>query len=221
MTATSTWATIAGTAAAAASLLTVMRTSSEPAWCRARTCAAVASASAVSVFVMDWTTIGWAAPTFTPPTSTVTVRRRVVLIGKSNLIGGTAAGDAGHTPALSAPLPYYEDDSDDPVGRSSIVTVVPRPGALSSVMVPPQLSTKRRAIARPSPEPLDVVENAGSNTRGRASGGMPRPLSVTVTRPASAATRTTTSWASAWRAFSSRLTRTSFTSWRRPSTDAP
>ena len=43
---------------AAASLLTVMRTSSLPAWASAATCSAVASASAVSVLVIDWTTTG-------------------------------------------------------------------------------------------------------------------------------------------------------------------
>ena len=54
--------------AAAASLLTVIRTSSEPAWASAATWRAVASASAVSVFVIDCTTTGWADPTGTPPT---------------------------------------------------------------------------------------------------------------------------------------------------------
>jgi hypothetical protein len=37
---------------------------------------AVASGSAVSVFVIDCTTIGCAEPTGTPPTSTVTEWRR-------------------------------------------------------------------------------------------------------------------------------------------------
>src|SRR5207247_8646404 len=67
MTGTSTCRTMSGTACAASSVLTVTRTSSEPAWWRARTCAAVASASAVSVLVMDWTTIGWAEPTSRRP----------------------------------------------------------------------------------------------------------------------------------------------------------
>src|SRR3954449_4610857 len=67
---------ISGTAAAAASVLTVTRTSWEPACASRATCSAVASASAVSVFVIDWTTIGWAEPTRTPPTSTDTVGRR-------------------------------------------------------------------------------------------------------------------------------------------------
>jgi hypothetical protein len=40
-----------------------MRTSCEPADASAATCAAVFAASAVSVFVIDWTTIGWADPT--------------------------------------------------------------------------------------------------------------------------------------------------------------
>ncbi len=78
MTGTSTSATIAGTASAASSVFTVTRTSSLPAACKARTCAAVAAASAVSVLVIDWTTMGWALPTGTPPTLTVTVGRRVL-----------------------------------------------------------------------------------------------------------------------------------------------
>ena len=53
MTGTLTRATISGTARAASSLLTVTRTRSLPAWCRALTCATVASTSAVSVLVMD------------------------------------------------------------------------------------------------------------------------------------------------------------------------
>ena len=65
--------TISGTAAAASSVLTVTRTSCEPACARRATWIAVASASAVSVLVIDWTTTGWAAPTSTPPTSTLTV----------------------------------------------------------------------------------------------------------------------------------------------------
>src|SRR3954463_12679122 len=68
--------TISGTAAAASSVLTVIRTSCEPACARRATWIAVASGSAVSVFVIDWTTIGWALPTRTPPTSTDTVARR-------------------------------------------------------------------------------------------------------------------------------------------------
>ena len=76
MTGTSTSATMSGTARAASSLLTVTRTSSLPASARARTWAMVAAASAVSVLVIDWTTIGWQLPTWTPPTSTVAVRLR-------------------------------------------------------------------------------------------------------------------------------------------------
>src|SRR6266566_8368420 len=78
MIGTSTSATIAGTARAASSVFTVTRTSSLPAAFNARTCAAVAAASAVSVLVIDWTTIGWALPTGTPPTLTVIVVRRML-----------------------------------------------------------------------------------------------------------------------------------------------
>src|SRR5436190_7543978 len=67
---------ISGTAAAASSVLTVTRTSWDAAWASRATWIAVASASAVSVFVIDWTTTGWAEPTRTPPTSTETVGRR-------------------------------------------------------------------------------------------------------------------------------------------------
>src|SRR5687767_6960681 len=64
---------ISGTAAADASLLTVTRTSCEPARASAATCSAVLAASAVSVFVIDCTTIGAPEPTGTPPTLAVTV----------------------------------------------------------------------------------------------------------------------------------------------------
>src|SRR3712207_4105069 len=67
---------ISGTAAAASSLFTVIRTICEPARKRAATCSAVAAASAVSVFVIDWTTTGCDDPAATPRTHEVTVRRR-------------------------------------------------------------------------------------------------------------------------------------------------
>ncbi len=69
-----------GTAWAAASLLTVTRTSSEPACASWATWIAVASGSAVSVFVMDCTTIGCPEPIRTPPTSTLTVWRRSITV---------------------------------------------------------------------------------------------------------------------------------------------
>ncbi len=53
-----------------------MRTISEPARQRAATWRTVASMSAVSVLVMDWTTIGCPPPTITDPTATATVLRR-------------------------------------------------------------------------------------------------------------------------------------------------
>src|SRR5579863_4160390 len=69
----SSCSTIWGTAAAASSLFTVTRTSSDPARARAATCCTVPGMSAVSVLVMDCTTTGAADPTRTPPTRAVTV----------------------------------------------------------------------------------------------------------------------------------------------------
>src|SRR5713101_7366201 len=97
MTGTSTWATISGTAAAAASLFTVTRTSSLPAACSARTCVAVAAGSAVSVLVIDWTTIGWGPPTFTPPTSTMADCRRLPGVTRAIYEGDAATAPAARS----------------------------------------------------------------------------------------------------------------------------
>src|SRR5512144_852507 len=87
MTGTVTCLTISGTARAAASVFTVTRTSSLPAAWSALTWATVPATSAVSVLVMDCTTMGRRPPTFTPPTSTATVfRRSGVLIGAMPII---------------------------------------------------------------------------------------------------------------------------------------
>ena len=67
-----------GTAAAASSLFTVTRTNSLPARASAATWRTVAATSAVSVLVIDWTTMGCPDPTGTPPMRTVTVERRMV-----------------------------------------------------------------------------------------------------------------------------------------------
>src|SRR3954471_8695105 len=67
---------IYGTALAASSRSTVMRTNSEPARDSAATCAMVPSTSAVSVLVIDCTTIGAPPPTATLPTMTCVVLRR-------------------------------------------------------------------------------------------------------------------------------------------------
>src|SRR4051812_2482872 len=67
------WSTMGATAAAASSLFTVTRTSSDPARARAATCCTVPGMSAVSVLVIDCTTTGASEPTRTPPTMAVTV----------------------------------------------------------------------------------------------------------------------------------------------------
>src|SRR5450631_2807908 len=61
---------ICGTAAAASSRSTVIRTSSEPARANAATCSTVPATSAVSVLVIDCTTIGAPPPTAILPTMT-------------------------------------------------------------------------------------------------------------------------------------------------------
>ena len=63
----SSCSTMRATAAAASSLLTVTRTSSDPARARAATCLTVEGMSAVSVLVIDCTTTGASLPTRTPP----------------------------------------------------------------------------------------------------------------------------------------------------------
>src|SRR5262245_6784412 len=98
MIGTSTWRTISGTARAAASLFTVTRTTSEPPACRARDGPTVPAPSAVSVFAIDWTTMGWALPTRTPPTSTVTVFRRAMVM-----------------PSLYQPLAHLRQSLDEEV----------------------------------------------------------------------------------------------------------
>src|SRR5580704_5949694 len=78
--------TTRGTAAAASSLLTVTRTSSDPARASAAHCWTVEGTSAVSVLVMYCTTIGASEPTRTPPTTTVTVfLRGIMAMGTSIL----------------------------------------------------------------------------------------------------------------------------------------
>src|SRR5215467_1586018 len=62
-----------GTCAAASAVFTVTRTISEPARASSATCFAVASASAVSVLVIDWTRIGAPPPMSALPTRTCRV----------------------------------------------------------------------------------------------------------------------------------------------------
>ena len=59
---------------------------------------------------------------------------------------------------------------DEPPRGSLTVTVVPRPGALAIVIVPPHNSTLRFALARPRPEPAVFVEKYGSNARAHGLG---------------------------------------------------
>src|SRR5215469_13692981 len=79
------------TASAASAVFTVIRTSSDPARARDFTCCAVPSTSAVSVFVMDCTTIGAVPPTRMGPMDTWTDLRRwmddMVPAGEKRFLG--------------------------------------------------------------------------------------------------------------------------------------
>src|ERR1700687_651488 len=86
---------ISGTAAAASGTFTVTRTISEPASASSRHCCAVPAASAVSVLVMDCTTMGAPPPTRTWPTFTPYVLRR----------GWRVA--AASEPAIWVSIPFY------------------------------------------------------------------------------------------------------------------
>jgi len=88
--------TIRGTAAAASGVLTVMRTSSEPARHNCAICCAVAAISLVSVLVIDCTTTGASPPTVTAPICTGKVARR----------------GAGPTWSGSARWPFREAEGD-------------------------------------------------------------------------------------------------------------
>ncbi len=69
-------------------------------------------------------------------------------------------------------------------GRASGSTnrmVVPRPGSLSAVILPPWACTRLLAIARPSPAPPESADFTNrSNTYGRSAASMPLPVSETV-----------------------------------------
>jgi hypothetical protein len=60
-------------------------------------------------------------------------------------------------------------------------TLVPLPGVLRMRMLPPDWRMKPYTMAspRPLPAPKALVVKKGSNTRGRTSGAMPVPVSVT------------------------------------------
>src|SRR5207302_701297 len=94
---------IGATAAAASLVLTVRRTSSDPARASACTCRTVPSMSAVSVLVIDCTTIGAPPPTRTGPTGTRAEgeRRQPRLISQ---VTGQKGGRRGATRPGRLPL---------------------------------------------------------------------------------------------------------------------
>src|ERR1044071_10356314 len=100
---------ILGPAAAASSRSTVMRTISEPALASAATWRTVESTSAVSVLVIDCTTMGAPPPTVTFPTLTATDWRRGIIPASS--IGTLSSPDRPDI-ALSGPVDEYQATRD-------------------------------------------------------------------------------------------------------------
>src|SRR6202050_5299214 len=67
-----------------------------------------------------------------------------------------------------------------PARGNVIVTVVPFPATLASVMVPPHSSTFRFAFTSPRPDPAVLVEKYGSKARRAAAASIPTPVSTTA-----------------------------------------
>src|SRR4051812_20819740 len=65
---------------------------------------------------------------------------------------------------------------------STMVNWAPRPGSLSTSIVPPFACTRLRQMERPRPVPLFFVVKNGSKRRARTFGSMPGPLSRTAMR---------------------------------------
>src|SRR5262249_51849815 len=68
-------------------------------------------------------------------------------------------------------------------GGRRIVNWLPTPGSLVTRTSPPRASTKRRTMWSPRPTPPPAVPGTCrnmSNTTGRASAGMPQPVSTTL-----------------------------------------
>jgi hypothetical protein len=113
-------------------------------------------------------------------------------------VGGMRLFDVAVGAAISSAISrtsrFVVDDQDAMVARlpahaavetgRSIVNVVPRPGVLCTAIVPPARVITSRAMLRPSPVPRSAgfVVTHGSKTRGRRSGAMPTPVSVTSIR---------------------------------------
>src|SRR5579872_4225021 len=127
-----------GTAAAASSRSTVMRTISEPARASAATCSTVPCTSAVSVLVIDWTTIGAPPPTATLPTITwvVVCRGRGPAISVSGSISGLFMGASiSGFGDIQQRISSVLDDRARPVNQKKSSNYKERGGAKSQAQV--------------------------------------------------------------------------------------
>ena len=146
---------ISGTAARAASVLTVTRTSCEPAWARRATWIAVASASAVSVFVIDWTTTGWAEPRRARRRRRP--RRSVAAAAgaRRGLIGGRPTWTRRRARAMSKPVTQIRNanrnDEPDEVGQPLGPELIRAPKKRLSTIIsirPPSRGGNGRMLTR-------------------------------------------------------------------------
>jgi hypothetical protein len=67
----------------------------------------------------------------------------------------------------------YHGVSSWPAAGNATVKTLPLPTALSTLIVPPLASTRFLQTASPSPMPLGLVVNSGSNSLSGCSGAMP------------------------------------------------
>ena len=171
--------TISGTAAAAASLFTVTRTSCDPAAASAAVCATVSSTSAVSVFVIDWTTIGCALPTGTSPMVVVTVRRR----GAKGMLK-----DKDDEAIVHARAGNPDRNGVDYVCRSDLRAAILDDGVhmMDDLDQPPRAYTTADVASQPEPtrKRMGWRGEAGAFDRDRARGRCARIRGVRLDRSA-------------------------------------
>src|SRR5580698_7988328 len=110
--------------------------------------------------------------------------------GPARLAEASSDGSAlDDSPMLGLPV------ADSIAGRKTAIDV-PRPGSLTTSILPPAALTTRCTVARPRPVPAPgfLVVKKGSNSRARVSASMPQPLSSTVSETARRVFPDPTSW---------------------------
>ena len=145
-----------------------MRTNSEPASASALTCATVAATSAVSVLVIDWTTIGAPPPIAMPPTSVVRVAGECAEPGRCRLRSLlTSASSHGYWSLLTQPpapgakaVIWAVSDAKCHAGfiSSLLMLPMPWPSLMVAPLVAPDRLTKNASSDSNLVSPLMVTE---------------------------------------------------------------